>query len=465
MTTAAPSSLRHDPLTPRLAPELSNGWPWGHFPALRRDTLGLFRRAWRECGPMARLSFGPWSALFVFDPEVVQHVLVEHHGRYSKRTRGYEALRLLLGQGLVTSEGELWRRQRRIANPSFHRRRVAVLTETMRTAAVDMCASWEPLADGREVDVAEEMMRVTLRIAGETLFGVDLSDDSGEVGGAVTEMLAFFKRRFAAPIPLDWRLPTANDRRGRRALESLDRVVHRIIDERQASGELGDDLLGMFMEARDEETGLGMDRQQLRDEVITMLTAGHETTANALAWTLYLLSKHPDVLRRVEEEVDAVVAPGAAPEVADLERLAYTAQVLSEAMRLYPPVWSIARRAEEDDVLAGYHVPAGTFVVMSPWIVHRDPTLWPNPEGFDPDRFGPGGIATQKGRPRCAYFPFSVGPRKCIGDHFARTEALVILATIVRSYRIALRPHQVVVPEASITLRPDGGIHATLERR
>jgi cytochrome P450 len=461
MSTHAPSLAA----TPMLAPELPGPWPLGNFPALRRDTLGLFSRAWRECGPMARVRFGRWTALFAFDPEAAKHVLVDHHGRYSKKTRGYEALRLLLGQGLVTSEGELWRRQRRIANPSFHRRRIAVLTETMRQAAVDMCRDWDRLADGREIDIAEEMMRVTLRIAGETLFSVDLSDESGEVGGAVTEMLAYFKTRFAAPVPLSWRLPTPGDRRGRRALETLDRVVHQIIDERQRSGETGDDLLGMFMDARDEETGEGMDRKQLRDEVITMLVAGHETTANALAWTLYLLSKHPEVCRRVEEEIDGVVAQGSAPSAGDLERLVYTSQALSEAMRLYPPVWSIARRADQDDVIAGYQVDAGTFVVMSPWIVHRDPELWPNPEGFDPDRFGPDGIAHQKGRPRCAYFPFSVGPRKCIGDHFARTEALIILGAILRNYRIALSPHQWVVPEASVTLRPRDGIRVTLQRR
>lgn len=451
--------------SPTLAPQLEQPWPLGNFSALRRDTLGLFSRAWRECGPMTRLQFGKWTALFAFDPEAAKHVLVDHHARYSKQTRGYQALRLLLGQGLVTSEGELWRRQRRIANPSFHRRRIAALTETMRRAAVDLCRDWEELPAGREIDVAEEMMRVTLRIAGETLFSVDLSDESGEVGGAVTEMLAFFKSRFSAPVPLSWRLPTTTDRRGRRALETLDRVVHQIIDERLRSGHSGDDLLGMFMDARDAETGAQMDRKQLRDEVITMLVAGHETTANALAWTLYLLSKHPEVCRRVEEEVDQVVSRGSAPAADDLEQLPYTGQVLSEAMRLYPPVWSIARRADEDDVIAGYHVEAGTFVVMSPWIVHRDPALWPNPEGFDPDRFGPQGIANQKGRPRCAYFPFSVGPRKCIGDHFARTEALILLGAILRHHRIALSPHQWVVPEASVTLRPRDGIRVTLTRR
>lgn len=459
---AQPSSLSLPPLLP------SHG-PWGHIAELRRDNLGLVTRAWRECGPMARVSFGFLTPIFVFDARAVKHILVDKQQHYSKQTRGYDALRMLLGQGLVTSEGALWKRQRRIAQPAFHKERIAKMVDTMRVASSDLVERWAPWADGQtEIDAADEMMRITLRMAGETLCGVDMSDESSEFGRGVSVMLKFFRKKISTPLPLHWKLPTAQQRRSDKALEAMDRIVHEIIDERFQSGVHGDDLLGMFMSARDAETGESMDRTQLRDELMTMLSAGHETTANAMAWTLYLLSKHPAVLRRLEEEVDGLLdRPGDAPTVEQLKSLSYADQVLSESMRLFPPVWAVARRAEIDDEILGYSVPKDSYTVMCSWVVHRDPNLWDNPEGFDPDRFSPERLAAAKerGRIRTAYFPFASGPRKCIGDAFARTEALVLLAAIVRAYRVELCPHQKVVPEGSVTLRPRDGVRVTLRRR
>lgn len=466
MTTAQPIAGSQSPVLPPMLPYWG---PWGHIPELRRDNVGLVVRAWRECGPIVRISFGFLTPIFVFDAGAAKRVLVDKQHQYSKQTRGYDALRILLGQGLVTSEGALWKRQRRIAQPAFHKERIAKMVDTMREASSDMVERWAPWAERRtEFDVAEEMMRVTLRIAGETLCSVDLSDDSSEFGRGVSVMLKFFRKKISTPLPLHWKLPTAQQRRSDDALQTMDRIVYEIIDERLESGVHGDDLLGMFMSARDVETGEGMTRTQLRDEVMTMLSAGHETTANALAWTLYLLSQHPDVVRRLEREVDAALDhPGDAPSADQLKSLPYAEQILSESMRLYPPVWAVARRAEVDDEILGFSVPKDSYVVMSPWVVHRDPELWENPEGFDPDRFSPERLAEAKsrGRPRTAYFPFASGPRKCIGDAFARTEALVLLATIARAYRVELRPHQRVVPEGSVTLRPRDGIRVTLRRR
>lgn len=431
--------------------------------------LRLSVRAWHECGPICRLRLPLADPVFVFDADAVKHILIDNSRNYSKQTRGYDALRMLLGQGLVTSEGPLWRRQRRIAQPAFHRDKIAAMGETMRVASSDLVARWAPwAAAGTPVDAAAEMMRVTLRIAGDTLCSVDLTEASSAFGQGVAVMLKFFRKKISTPLPLHWRLPTPEQRRSERALERMDRVVYDIIDDRLRSGEPGEDLLGMFISARDEETGARMDRTQLRDEVMTMLSAGHETTANALTWTLFLLSRHPDVARRLEREVDTVLRrPGEAPTMAQLEALSFADQVLSESMRLYPPVWAIARRAERDDDVLGYRVPAGSYAVLCAWVVHRDPALWDNPEGFDPDRFAPERLAEAKraGRPRTAYFPFASGARKCIGDHFARTEALILLAAIVRAYRVALCPHQSVTPEGSVTLRPRDGLRVTLRAR
>jgi cytochrome P450 len=464
--TALPRALAQMPI-PTLPPDLPSGKLLGHFTAFRRDPLGLLLRGRREVGDLVGIRIGPQRAYFVYDAEAVGHVLVDNFQAYSKQTRGYEALRMLLGQGLVTSEGSFWRRQRRIAQPAFHRQRLAGIAEVMRGAAADLVERWEPLADGREVNVADEMMRVTLRIAGEALFSVDLADDSEEVGGAVADMLRWFNQLFLGSLPgLRW-LPTPTKRRGQRAMKVLDALVRQIIAGRRSSGDHGNDLLGMLMDACDEDTGESMSDGQLRDEVVTMLTAGHETTAQALTWTLYLLSKHPLVAQRVEAEIDRVLPAGAPPTALETRELRYTSQVLSESMRLYPPVWAVARRAEQDDVLAGHALPAGSYVVLSPFAVHRHPRYWPNPEGFDPDRFAPERLAEDKarGRPKHAYFPFAAGPRKCIGDHFAEQEALIVLGAILRRYRPALVPGARIELEPSVTLRPKYGMPMTLARR
>ena len=453
---------------PKRAPLLQADSIFGHLPSFRRDPLELMLRAREECGDVARLRVGPVEAHIVFSPEDVRRVLVTNQSNYNKQTRGYNALRKLLGNGLVTSEGSFWRRQRRIAQPAFHHARLANLASVMQRASLDLAERWEGVAAaGGELDVAHEMMEVTLRIAGETLFSVDLSDDSAELGSAVTDTLRYFRVLLLSFTPLGPLLPTAQNRRGRRGIKLLDEAVYRIIAERREQSTPQLDLLGMLMDVTDEDSGEKMSDLQLRDEVITMLTAGHETTANALAWTLYLLSKHPLVLRRVQAELDEVLGDDEVPSVQQLRQLSYTGQTLSESMRLLPPVWMVARHSIEDDVLGGYHVPAGSYVLMSPYCTHRHPDHWDNPEGFDPDRFSPEGEQQRraKGHSKHAYFPFAAGPRKCIGDHFAKMESVILLATLLKRFEPQLLSHQQVTPEPSVTLRPKHGVRMTLRRR
>lgn len=454
-------------MTQLHAPELLSGRLMGHLGDFRHDPLGLMMRAQQQRGDLVAVRIGPTTAHFAFDAEAIKTVLVDRHQNFSKQTRGYHALRRLVGDGLVTSEGSFWRRQRRISQPAFHKQRLERLAHVMQRAASDLVRDWEA-ASNQTVDVATEMMRVTLRIAGETLFSYDLSDhrQARSVGGAVTDMLAYFDTMFESPLPFAHLLPLPSVLRGRRAVQQLDEVVYRIIEERRAADGDNLDLLDMFMRVRDDETGEMMSDKQLRDEVLTQLTAGHETTANALTWTLFLLSTHPDVARKVATEVDTVLA-GDVPSPQELSRLEYLNRVVSESMRLYPPVWGLARSAEQDEVLGGYHIPKGAYVVISPYVTHRLRAYWDNPEGFDPDRFSPERVAARKeaGWPKHAYIPFSTGPRKCIGDHFAKMELLIILATLLRRFSPSLVSGHRVELDPSVTLRPKHGMPMILRPR
>lgn len=455
-TTIAPTDLAPGP-----APALPGGGILGHLSEMRADPLSLLLRARATCGDVARLRFAHQPVFVLSHPDHVRRVLVTEAARYAKRTRGYRVLRLVIGDGLVNSEGELWRRQRRIAQPAFHRQRIAGFADCMGRAALDSAERWRADASaGRSIDVADELNRLTLRVAGETLLGLDVSGESDIVGAALTTVLERFRALLTAPYPWPERLPTPANLRFWRARRTLYRVVDDIVAARRRAGDEGADLLGMFMAARDEDTGEGMSDRQLRDEVLTMLLAGHETTANALSWTLHLLSRHPDVARRLEAEIDARLGDRL-PTPEDVRGLTYTRQVLQESMRLYPPVWALARLAVEDDVIDGHPIPKGAFIFVSQWVVHRHPDLWENPEGFDPDRFAP----DREPPSRFAYFPFSRGQRQCIGDRFAEMEAAIVLAVLVRRYRFALVPGHPVVPEPSVTLRPRHGLRMTLRPR
>ncbi len=446
---------------PPKAPLLSGGGLLGHVFFMRDDPLGTFLHAREACGPIARVRLGPLTGFFLYEPADVERVLTTNAANYGKSTRGYDKLRLLLGDGLVTSQGEHWLRQRRIAQPAFLRKRVAGLADRMVDAAADMADAWaEPAARGAEIDAHDAMNQLALRIAGETLFSTDVTGEAGEIGTSMLGVLTQFNRLVASPLPWPERWPTPANLRFWRGVRTLHRVVDGLIAERRGRSEQPADLLGLFMDARDPETGEGMTDRQLRDEALTMLLAGHETTANGLSWTLHLLAQYPDAARRVEAELDRVLA-GRLPTAADYGALTFTHQVVQESLRLYPPVWLLARRAMADDVLSGYHVPRGSLVFMSQYAIHRDPRLWSDPEGFDPDRFAPDAPAPG----RFAYFPFSRGQRQCIGDHFAQMEMVLVLATLLQRYRLASVPGHPVVPEPSVTLRPRDGLRMRLSPR
>jgi cytochrome P450 len=366
----------------------------------------------------------------------------------------YQLLYPLVGQGLLTSDGDAWLRQRRLMQPAFHRQRIAALGQMMVDETLAALARWQdPAQRGAPIAVDQEMMRLTLSIVGKALLSVDLGDEASEFGQAFKQANARFGYENMVSIMLPW-LPTRQNRQYKAAVQTMDRLVYEIIARRRAEPGEHDDLLTMLLAARDEETGRGMSDRQLRDEMMTILLAGHETTANALTWTFYLLSQYPEAAARLHAEMDDVLA-GRPPGIADLPRLPYTRMVLQEALRLYPPAWSIARRAIEDDELGGYPVPAGSVVHISLYALHRHPRLWDAPDAFRPERFDE---AEVEKRHKFAYLPFSAGPRKCIGDQFAMTEGQLILATVAQRFDLALAPHQRIDTAALITLNPKHGM-------
>ncbi|MEQ8980900.1 MAG: cytochrome P450 [Deltaproteobacteria bacterium] len=431
----------------------------GALPAVRRDMLRTFVRA-AKLGDVVHLPFPGRQGYLIVHPDLIKHVLVDNHKNYGKGTRGYRMLRLALGEGLVTSEGEFWRRQRRIAQPAFHHQRIAAFAETMVTSTERMLDQWAQHDSTKVIDIDAEMMRVTLEIVGLCLMSTDLADESGVVGGAITEVLEGTVKRVQNPLTLPLEVPTPGNRRFVRALSRLDEVVYGIIRERQGMQSPPQDLLTMFMEAVDEETGERMNEKHLRDEVLTMVSAGHETTANALTWTFYLLSQHAEEAEKLRAELAAVLG-GRSPTLEDLPNLPYTDAVVKESMRLLPPVWMIARSVIDDDVIGGHTIPAGSMVFLNTYVTHRDPRFFEAPERFMPERFARGDVDRQ---PKYAYFPFAGGPRVCIGNSFAAMEAKLLLATIAQRYAPRLAPGHDVTPIPTVTLRPKYGMRMFLER-
>lgn len=458
--TAAPAPSTTSPAAALpLPPGPPRAFPLGQLRALQRDPLGFLLSMAREYGDVVRIPVGPREVTLVCHPEGVRRVLVDNARIYTKQTRGFDTVRELLGQGLVTSEGELWLRQRRLAQPAFHRQRLAGFAHTMVRAAESLAETWASEGAGAHpVDVAGGMMALTLKVAGQTLFSTDVSSEAQELRRALTVALRFANARILKPFALPRSVPTPANLAATRAGALLDRVVRGIIERRRREGGSGDDLLAMLMEAVDEETGEHMSDTQLRDEVLTLLLAGHETTANALSWTWVYLSLNPGVRRRLKEELVQVLG-GRSPTVEDVPRLVYTRQVIDEVLRLCPPAWIFSRGPSEDDQLGGYRVRAGTFVLVSPWVTHRHPALWENPLGFDPDRFRPERVATL---PRFAYFPFGGGPRQCIGNQFALMELTLVVATLAQRFRLDIIPGTPLAPEPTITLRPMGGLRMSM---
>ncbi len=422
-----------------------------------RDHLGFLTRCAREYGDVVRLRFVNVPVYLLNHPDHVEYVLVRNNRNFIK-SKGVRHSLGFLGYGLLTSEGSFWRRQRRLAQPAFHRERIDAYGEVMVECAEHEVSSWK---SGEIRDVHEDMARLTLDVVTRTLFGTLLTVEFEEVGAALETIAQRFTGRGGVLFHIPEKVPTPANLRFRRAVRLLDGIIYRIIEERRASGERDGDLLSMLLEARDEETGEGMSDGQLRDEVMTIFLAGHETTANALSWTWYLLAKHPEAEARLLEELDEVLE-GRAPTVGNLPRLRYTDLVVKESMRLYPPVWAFGREAVEDCKIEGYHVNAGTQLVMSQWVMHRDPRYYERAEEFRPERWANGSVEKL---PPFAYFPFGGGPRLCIGRSFARMEAVLLLATIARKFRLRPAQDRPVEPQPSITLRPRNGMRMALAKR
>lgn len=453
---AATSTPPPRPPGPRGLPIIGSA-----LPALR-DPLSFLKKAHAEHGDVVRFRFGHLDYHMVSDPEAIRHVLVDNAKNYTK-SRNYDGLKLVLGRGLLTSEGDEWRKQRKLAQPAFHRDRLAGLASRMSEATGDMLARWRAEDDGAGAFCAhEEMMRLTFRIVGLTLLSTDVDGDAREVGDALGVAMHFANDYVESLVPIPTWLPTPDNFRFRKAMKTLDRVVYRIIQERRVSGTEHGDLLDMLMSAREEGTDRAMSDVQLRDELLTLVLAGHETTANLLSFTFMMLSRHPDVARRLHDEAVSVLGggDGRPATLEDVPRLSYAKMVLEEVLRLYPPAWSFERQATAPDVIGGYAVDRGAIVAVCPYVLHRHPLYWDNPEGFDPERFTPERSA---GRPRYAYVPFGAGPRTCIGNHFAMMEAQIILAMVAREYRLDLVSAHDVVLDPVITLRPKTGIK--VERR
>jgi cytochrome P450 len=430
----------------------------GTLPEWRRDILGLYTRCARDYGDLISLRMGRRRVALVSHPDGIEEVLATRNRHYVKNF----AQRMLapwLGNGLLLSEGDFWLRQRRLMQPAFRRERVASYAEPVVALTRRMLDSWR---DGETRDIYAEMTRLALGIAARSLFDVDIADRASDVSQALLVLVADFTARARGVIPLPLWLPTPGNRRTRRGILRLVGVIDRIIAERRRSPAGGRDLLSILLQARDEEGDGGrMTDAQLRDEVMTLLLAGHDTTANTLTWAWYLLANHPDAAGRLAAEAAAALGDRPAT-AADLPRLPFAERVVQEALRLYPPVYAFGRQATQDTEVMGHAIPRGWNVVMCQWAVHRDPRWFPDPERFDPDRWS----ADRAGRvPRYAYIPFGGGPRVCIGQAFALMESVLVLATVAREYDFTLDPSHPVVPLPLVTLRPRDGVRAPLRRR
>jgi cytochrome P450 len=432
---------------------LFSGWP------LTRGPIPFIEKLQREYGDIAHVRMFNVDIYMVAHPEGIKHVLQENHRNYTKSI-DYKVIAQLLGQGLVTSEGSLWLRQRRLMQPMFHRQKVAAFGSMMTDCTLAMLDRWRGYVEAREpFDVVPEMMRLTLEIVGRALLTMDLTGQADVIGRNMTiANERFGEFDLASLVP--W-LPTRSNLRLKRSVRTLRDIVLEIIANRRREGKDYGDLLSMLLAVRDEETGEGMDNEQLRDEILTLILAGHETTANALGWTWYLLSQNPEAEQKLHAELDEVLE-GRTPTMADLANLNYTGMVIDEAMRLRPPVWAVGRAAIEDDEVMGYRIPKGGNVMLSQWLAHRHPAFWENPERFEPERFSSERAA---GRSRYAFFPFGGGPRMCIGNMFALTEAQLVLATVAQKYRLRMIENHPIELQPLVTLRPKYGVKVSLEPR
>jgi cytochrome P450 len=425
------------------------------LPVIQANTPEYLVHIARTYGDVVRFDVPGTTAFLINHPDWIRHILQDNHRNYSKDTFQYNALAQITGRGLLTSDGDTWLRNRRMQQPAFARPRLMTLDEIVAPATQSMLQRWAGIAQANGlVDVDREMMQLTLEIVGKALFSINLEKEAHELTGAVITALDYivYQSRVML-VPPVW-VPTPRNRRFRQAVQRLDTAVEDIIRSREKAGEAGNDLLGMLLQAKDAETGQPLTAKEVRDEVITLLIAGHETVASALTWSWYLLSQNPGARQQLEEEVEKVTAENE-PTANDLEALAYTSRVFAEALRLYPPAWIVTRKALGEDHLGETIIPPGATIIISTYAIHRHPAFWEGAERFEPERFTE---EQSKNRPRYAYIPFGGGPRLCIGSNFAQVEAQLVLAMVTRRFRLELPETTKVSMEAQVTLRPHGGL-------
>ncbi len=429
----------------------------GTLQAMFGDRLTMLKQLGGQISDIGSTRLGPRNIVLLNTSELAQELLVEQHDAFHKGPGLSTFGRPVLGNGLLTSEDELHRHQRKLVAPAFAHRRVASYADTMAEYSEQAQRHW---ADGATVDVAKEMMRLTLGIVGKTLFDADVLGDADEVGKAITIVMRYTTSQVRRPIhiPLAWNTP--GNRKMRGAVAALNSIIYRMIEQRRASGEDKGDLLSMLLLAQDEDDGSYMSDKQVRDEAMTLFLAGHETTANATAWTWYLLSQHPDAYAKMQAEVDGVLQ-GRTPSLPDLPNLPYTMKALKESMRLYPPAYAIGRQAMRDVRIGGHLIAKGTIVLVSPYLMQRKPEYFAQPERFMPERWS---AEMEKALPRYAWMPFGGGPRICIGNQFAMMEGQLILATIAQRVSFTLVPRQRIATDPLITLRPKYGIKMQVQR-
>lgn len=444
-------------MSTKQAPSPAGNVITGHFWQIRRDVLGLLLSSTKKHGDVVRFRLGPLPVHLINHPDLIAHVLANHRENYDKNTRSSQSLRLVCGESLLTANGEAWHWRRKMVQPAFHHAAVGEMISTMITTTQEMLETWcrRSLAD-EPVEMATEMMRLTCRIIGRCLFGTNLRSELVAIEEAMHTIVSHTYRRWRRLInwPAQWRI--GDNREFHQSVTAVNQIIQRLIVTHRKNPPATPNLLTLLLNGTDMETGQPVNEEQIRQEALVFLLAGHETTANALAWTFSLLTNHPKDCDAIQKEVMAVCGHNP-PNLRDLPLLEHTARVFSESIRLYPPIWAMERRAIDSDTLAGYHIPKNSSVIISPYALHRHPEFWADPDRFDPDRF------LTKDLP--AYLPFGAGPRSCIGDEFAIWEARVILAMVLQRFDVEAIDKQHAIPEAGLTLRIKNGLPIRLRER
>ncbi len=425
--------------------------------------LDWFQSLTQKYGDVSKFRLINSDVYLINHPDLVKQVLTKKSSNYTKKSIAFKMVKVVLGDSTFTAMGDNWRRKRRLVQPSFHKERIAALSTAITDTIAEILDEWEVACNKKQtLNVAHEMMQLTLKVVVKSLFSTALSKEEVQtVANVFTPLLEATNKRVVFPFQWLYRLPTTKNALYQKYIDDLDAIIFRIIKDRRKMSEPPNDLLQMLMDAQDEETGKPLSDEELRDEVMTVFIAGHETTANAMAWLWALLSQHSIVREKVEAEV-AEVLDSRTPTPADFPKLAYTLKVFKETMRLYPPVPVLPRKVEADDVLGNYIIKGGNSIFFSPYLLHRHPDFWENPNVFDPHRFDK---EAQKKQHTFAYLPFGGGPRICLGNNFAMMEAVFITAMVTQRFKLNLPPNTTVEPQISLTTRPKGGVPIQLERR